>query len=151
MYNTIEIFDLNGLAKEIYSYLHVYIFTNTLVKQQQQQFLIDLEYLLEMLIRVIIDNNSHRIIRINLGKVTENLVDRFCKIYLISKPDFELALDDLYSVAYVLDKVELLTAENPFNLWLLTKINGIYTFECMGDIRIITWEKEHFVDGVYTP
>jgi len=151
MGKTIEIIDLNGLAKEIYSYLHMYVFNSTTLQQCQQQFLIDLEYVLEMLIRVIIDNNSHRIIRTNLATVTEDLLINFCHCYSLDKPNFELVLDDLYSIAYVLDKVELLTKENPFNLWVLTKVNGIYTFECMGDIRIITWEKEHFIDGIYKP
>lgn len=49
----------------------------------------------------------------------------------------------------LLDKVRTLVKVNPYASWNLSKRQGLWILEDLGDFRILEWEKDHMVDGVY--
>lgn len=164
-----EILDLNRIADEVFCYLKVYKFQGVLPEKRRvrsklklpnkfiprteielkNEFVTGLELVLFEMALATIRICEHPYIRKCDDDDETSELHKFCQLYNLDHHELTIILDDLHSVSYMLDRINLLCGINTFNMWTLEKLHSIYILEDLGDIRLVQWEAEHIVNGKY--
>ncbi len=144
----IYIFDLNKLAREIYSYLKIYYFDKQVLESiNENVFIKDLETSLVLEINIFIENNINYLIRVT--NKTLFPYEKIIQNYNLNKTDFLFTISELNSYKNIFNQLEDIIHPNGFDIWLLTKKYNFYTLENLGDYRIIEWYQDHVRNNKY--
>ena len=136
------IFDFNRNAQEAYSYLMMYMLPPDF-PHDRALFIKGLEKLLLEQAKIVIELNMARLIRrAEIGIDIDHYYE-FAKAFQLDQIMLENSIDGLLSWRYIVDQIDAAMGSETFNVWALNPIHGVYVFECYGDFRINTFEREH--------